>query len=457
MTALLSTMGVQLSSPSGRVLVCDLTMGLGREKVAVVGRNGVGKSSLLAVLAEQMPPDRGRVLCTGSVLLVPQDLPGNGASPGQARRQALEKAFRLRPDLLCLDEPTRDLDEDNRRWLFHQLDAFSGALVVVTHHRELLERFVDFFVMAETGCRHVSGSVSDLAAALQAADAEANRSYLKRLNSLVQAEEKHRRFQQRRGRKRAVGRLHELDRNQSKSRLNQRKSSAQVAHGRLVGVAQDRIAAARGWALAARRGLTVKMPLSVVVPKPAVVNRPQVQLSGVGVFRERWLFRGLDLCVRSERVALVGPNGSGKSSLLQLVAGERQPDEGQVLVAPGVGWVSQGATEFAGERSLRQRLAGSDEQVVSVLAAHGFPLALADRPMAGLSPGERMRAGLLLLFQRPGLTTIVLDEPGLSLDPGALDGLTKALAAWTGGLLIASHDARLLADIGVQRCVRLGG
>jgi ATPase subunit of ABC transporter with duplicated ATPase domains len=104
--------------------------------------------------------------------------------------------------------------------------------------------------------------------------------------------------------------------------------------------------------------------------------------------------------------------------------------------------------------------AGSDaplDAIVQVLAAHRFPLALAERPLRSLSPGERLRAALIcVLRRRPVVDVLVLDEPTAGLDLVGEAALTAALKAWKGGLLVASHDLEFLRGVGVDRWVTLG-
>ena len=84
-----------------------------------------------------------------------------------------------------------------------------------------------------------------------------------------------------------------------------------------------------------------------------------------------------------------------------------------------------------------------------MVVAHRFPLGLAGRPLGELSPGERTRAALIALFDRPGLELLVLDEPTGGLDLVGVHALQEALRAWTGGLVVASHDRRFLEAVGV--------
>jgi ATPase subunit of ABC transporter with duplicated ATPase domains len=92
-----------------------------------------------------------------------------------------------------------------------------------------------------------------------------------------------------------------------------------------------------------------------------------------------------------------------------------------------------------------------------VIVAHEFPLALAERSFRSLSPGERTRAALICLFQRsPAIELLVLDEPTFSLDLVGQRALTNALKAWSGGLVVASHDRSFLTAIEVGAVIELG-
>ena len=183
--SLLEAHAVTIETPGGRTLVRELSLRLGREHVALIGRNGVGKSTMLEVLAERRAATHGRIVCRGRRLLVPQYLAGEAAadddpaaSPGERRRQRLEAAFDAHPDLLLLDEPTSDLDGAGITWLVQRLALWRGGLLVVSHDRRVLRTFNRFFVVAESGCRYVEGTFNDLQADLAREREESDRRYL---------------------------------------------------------------------------------------------------------------------------------------------------------------------------------------------------------------------------------------------------------------------------------------
>jgi ATPase subunit of ABC transporter with duplicated ATPase domains len=467
---LLEAQGLTIETPGGRALVRQLDLCLGRERVAVVGRNGVGKSTLLDVLAGRQAPVRGRVVRLGHHLLVPQELPVAGdfealASAGERQRRRLEIARDARPDLLLLDEPTRDLDTDNIAWLVAWLSKWRDGLVVVSHDRRVLRTFDQFFVVAESGCHHVAGTFDDLLAKLERERQEHERRYLAGLNRLVAREERNANLRRRRQRKKNVGRIRELKRCPARIKLNDKRSYKQESQGKRRVLQEVRISAAREEAKAARNALSVELPLELALP-PLSDTSPTPLITCEALTAKgggRTLFSDLSLEIgRDHRMAVRGPNGSGKTTLLELALGLRPPTSGRVRCDPSrVGYIAQNAANWRIEDSVVDQLAtqmeaASPQTVARLLHAHRFPLALASRPLATLSPGERVRAALICISRRrPAPELLVLDEPSQHLDFVGLAALEAVLAAWRGGLLVVSHDPELLEAIGVSRTLEL--
>jgi len=460
---LLEARNLTIETPAGRVLVRELDLHLGRERVAVVGRNGVGKSTLLGVLAGGQTPARGDVVRRGRHLLVPQHADDGaqapGASPGERQRRRLELARAAGPDLLLLDEPTRDLDADGMAWLVDWLSHWRGGLLVVSHDRRLLRTFDQFFVVAESGCRHVAGSFESLMAELERERADNEQRYLGALNRLIAREEHNADLRRRRQRKKNVGRIRELKRCPSRVKLNDKRSYKQESQGKRRVLQEERIGAVRDAARASRRALSVDFPLELALPRlPDAPPTPVISCAAVTAEADgRTLFSGLSLDVGRERMAVCGPSGSGKTTLLEVALGLRPAIGGRVRCdTPRVGYVAQNAGNWCVDDSLldllgQQLQAPSPDVIAQVLHAHRFPLALAGRALASLSPGERLRAALVCLTRRrPAPELLVLDEPTQHLDFSGLAALEAVLAAWPGGLLIVSHDAEFVAAIGVS-------
>ncbi|HMI94517.1 MAG TPA: ATP-binding cassette domain-containing protein [Polyangiales bacterium] len=465
---LLSARRLGIDAQSGRTLFADLSLSLAaRDRVALVGRNGVGKSALLEVLAGLAPPQRGSIQCHGRRVLVPQLLPSSTStrSPGERRRQQLRAAFDAAPELLLLDEPSHDLDDDNLEWLLRRLADWPGALVIVSHDPRLLPAFCEFFVAAESGCRHFSGSFEQLVASLQLERDEGEQRYVRTLQRLHDDEQHNATLRRRRQRKKNLGRLHELKRCPSRAVLNAKRSYKQVSQGKRAVLQAARIGAAREWTRATRRALSVELPLRLASPElPAEAETAIATLQRASLRAgDRTLFEDLSLQLRRQRMAVIGPNGSGKTSLLEILVGERRPSEGRAICDPSrIGYIAQDASNFRRDESLLECLAPGAEAVALdalavVLRAHEFPFALAERSLRSLSPGERLRAALIELWQRrPIPELLVLDEPTDHLDLLGAAALSTVLRRWPGGLVVASHSRSLLVAIGVDGYLDLG-
>lgn len=496
---------VDMDSPTGRPLFRDLSLSLSTgDRVALIGRNGVGKSTLLGLLAGRNQPTRGHVNIHIEPKLVEQEphsavpvlqrlheqaqhqrafehalvqeLAAAGLRPlaellaapelsrGEHRKLHLIDAKLAQPELLLLDEPTQDLDALGEAWLLAWVSSWRGALIVVSHSRALLRHFEHFFIVAESGCRYIQGSFDSLQRRLEREEDDQQRRYIEHLNTLEDQERRNIQIVQRRKRKKNLGRLHELRRRTSRMRLNEKAAQAQESQAKAANIRKDRIDKARNWAKATRTALTVKLPLDALVTQlPEPDGTPNIVLDDVGVrLGERHLFEHVSATITRERVAVMGPNGSGKTTLLRVMLGELAPTEGRATCRSArIGSIAQGTTDWASDDSLLERLFDDSDcttldEAAQLLLAHRFPLALAERPMASLSPGERVRAALICLFRRtPPVELLVLDEPTLSLDVVGLAALQAALKAWPGGLVVASHDREFLEAIGIDQFITL--
>jgi ATPase subunit of ABC transporter with duplicated ATPase domains len=463
MTALLEMTEVSIETPTGRALFEGLNLAVGNEHVALVGRNGVGKSTLLSLLAGATHPRSGRVQVRSKPYYLPQaDELGHPLSRGELRKLALEGAQASGAEILLLDEPTLHLDQGAVAWLQGWLGGWPGCVMVATHDRRLLADMRHFFVLSEAGSHYFGGSLIELEAHLEREHDALEKRYVRNVNRLADREAHTEQVARRKARKKRSGRCRELDRGTPRIRLNQKRGDAQVSHGRLAKLREARLAALRGWTQATRRALNVSLALELPVPDlPADRGQPVLTLRGISARAgQRTLFESLDLRLGRERVAIVGPNGAGKTTLLEIMLGQRQPEHGRVHAELSkIGWIEQGGRNWLLDESLRVHLIGlgiASDDSARLLVSHRFPLALAARPLRSLSPGERARAALIALFTRsPAVELLILDEPTFSLDLVGQRALTQALRRWPGGLVVASHDRAFLDELGVDRTLQL--
>lgn len=495
----------------------------GPGRTGLIGLNGAGKSTLLKLLAGELTPASGTVKVTGEVGYLPQDaaldttLRVDQALGIEAARTALhaieagdtaeehytavgddwdveERAratldalglerigldrtvgevsggesvmLRLaslllrRPDVLLLDEPTNNLDLRARRRLYTAVESWNGALVVVSHDRELLER-VDQIADLRGGEVHwyggnLSAYEEALAVEQEAAErmvrvAEADMKRQKR--ELAEAHEKLSR------RVRYGKKMYDTKR-EPRVVMNARKREAQVSAGKHRIMHTERLADAKERldeaVLAVRDDdvIRVDLPHTAVPPGRTVLT--------LEALRSRYGARVAALTVRGpDRIALVGPNGAGKSTLLRTIAGEIPPEEGEACLHVPARFLPQRLDVLDDEESVAANVASfapsaTDNAVRARLARFLFRGGRADQLVGSLSGGERFRATLAaLMLAEPAPQLLMLDEPTNNLDMASVRQLTTALASYQGALIVASHDMPFLRALEITRWLRL--
>ncbi len=212
--------------------------------------------------------------------------------------------------------------------------------------------------------------------------------------------------------------------------------------------------------------------MSVLTPRPATAPDAADRADGAEAvvrlrraavgYGDRRVLDAVDFTLhRGEVVALVGPNGSGKTTLLEALLGRLPLAGGRHSLGSGVllGEVDQARSAFTGDATVvevvEQRTQWPASEVRTLLAKYGMRADHVARPAASLSPGERTRASLALL-QAVGVNLLVLDEPTNHLDLPAIEQLEAALEAYTGTLLLVTHDRRLLDAVRLDRVVDVG-
>ncbi len=343
-------------------------------------------------------------------------------SGGWRMRLNLAQALISRADLLLLDEPTNHLDLDAVVWLEQWLSGFKGTLVVVSHDRDFLDGCVTHIANIQSAKLTLyTGNYSAFEDARAAQLAAQQATYEKQTRVIAHMES-------------------------FVARFRAKATKAKQAQSRLKALARmERIAAAH-----------VDTPFEFTFPQPERSPNTLIYLNKISVsYGDRAVLRDIEMTLApGARIGLLGPNGAGKSTLIKLLAGELQPTSGHRSEGRGlvIGYFAQHQLEqLRPDESpllhlLRLEPQTREQELRDYLGGFDFRGAMADRPVAPFSGGEKSRLALALLVRRkPNL--LLLDEPTNHLDLEMRQALTAALAEYEGSMVLVSHDRALLRTV----------
>ncbi|MBB5985453.1 ABC-F family ATP-binding cassette domain-containing protein [Sphingobium lignivorans] len=461
-----------------------------RGRVGLVGRNGAGKTTLVRVIAGMLEPDIGSVEMPRGARLgyIAQEAPGGEETPldtvlnadteraalliesettedpdrlgeiydrlmaidaytapsraaqilnglgfdeeaqqrplssfsgGWRMRVALASLLFSQPDLLLLDEPSNHLDLEAVMWLEDFLRAYPATILLVSHERDFLNNVVDHILHLGSGKLTLYPGGYD-AFERQRAERQAQ---LASAQAKQQAErEKLRDY---------------VARNSARASTAKQAQSRAKALARMQPIAE----------------LVDDPTLTFDFPNPDELRPPLITLDMAAVgYDETPILRRLNLRLDpDDRVALLGRNGNGKTTLARLLAAQLAPMEGAMNSSGKmrVGYFTQYQVEELDrdETPLQHMTAlmkgASQSAVRAQLGRFGFPAQKATTLVGKLSGGERARLALALIT-RDAPHLLILDEPTNHLDVDAREALIQALNAYSGAVIVVSHDRHML-------------
>ena len=464
--ALVSIQSISLAY-GGHPLLDNATLQLDRgEKIGFLGRNGEGKSTLLGMIGGDIQPDHGEVVTQSGVTItyLPQTIPsaisgsvrdvvlgGSGKttsrgtsaerlcsqlgieseaefqslSGGQQRRTLLARALVDEPDVLLLDEPTNHLDIQSIQWVESFLARFHGCLLFVTHDRAFLQAVANRIVELDRG-RLTSWSCD-------------YPTFLRRKEALLQGEEKEwAEFDKKLAREEQwirEGIKARRTRNEGRVRALKKLRDERAARRERVGQADIQI---QNSSRSGRKVIDVKN-LHFAYPGTPIVQELTTTI------------------MRGDKVGILGSNGCGKTTLLRLLLGQSEPQQGTVKHGTSleVAYFDQHRDQLDESRTVMDSVArgndwvtvqGQRRHVAGYLQDFLFSPDRMRQEVISLSGGERSRLLLARLFTLPS-NLLVLDEPTNDLDTETLEMLEARLLDYPGTVLVVSHDRRFLDNL----------
>ena len=484
----------------------DVSLGVNDgDRIGIVGRNGDGKSTLLALLSGTLAPDMGRVIRTNGVSVgvlgqhdnlndddtvehavigdlpeyewagdariraiiagtvgdIPWDARVGTLSGGQRRRVDLARLLVGDWDVLMLDEPTNHLDIRAITWLANHLKERwregQGALLVVTHDRWFLDETCSS--MWEVHDRRIEPFEGGFSAYIMQR-VERDR--------IARVTEERRQNKLRRE-------LAWLSRG-AQARSTKQKFRIKAAQELIADVPPlrnelelKRMAVTRlGKQVVDVKNVSVRyLPNGATRPSTSAVNPVQGASSDTAptpeeevVPEDAWVLRDVEWLIGpGDRIGIVGGNGAGKTTLLNIIQRKLRPTSGYVKVGKTVKFavLSQNLDELRAHGSDRVRqvvgrfghaimLDGRDQTPKQLLERLGFSNADLNEPVCDLSGGQKRRLALMLiLLEEPNV--LILDEPGNDLDVDMLAAVEDLLDGWPGTLILVTHDRYLMERV----------
>lgn len=430
--------------------------------IAIIGRNGSGKSCLLKILQGMFEPSGGNINIPNDAIFgyVPQIIDDfTDQSGGERLNKALTGALSLQPNILLLDEPTNHLDQKNRQSLMRKLQNYAGTLIIISHDTELLRSCIDILWHIDNGKIHIfSGDYDDYIKNLKQkyASIEQDRTKLKQQKKTMH--DKRMKQQQKAAKSRSKGKKNFARSKVTKMTADLKTMKAQHSQGKKSKNIDQR-------SQQLQKQLDDLYLPEVITPKFFIdhsvsVNKTLIQITNGSAryTQNNPIISGINLSIlNSDRTSVIGDNGSGKSTLFKAILGDKNIHKTGDWIVPNpsdIGYLDQHYSALDAHQSAFE--------IISNAAPHWKHGEIRrhlndflfrkneeiNAPIKTLSGGEKARLSLAQIAANPP-SLLLLDEITNNLDLETKEHIIQVLKAYGGAMIIISHEPDFLEAIGV--------
>ncbi|WP_068080759.1 ABC-F family ATP-binding cassette domain-containing protein [Polycladidibacter stylochi] len=396
-------------------IIDNLSFSIKNERIALIGPNGCGKTTLLKLIAGELQPTSGTITVEGSVgamrqlldvdnlqlidllglrthhnllqkaevgqataeelaaidwnllsncqsllakmnLNLPLDFKATSLSGGERMRASLAGTLLKSPDFLLLDEPTNNLDLEGRRIIVELLSSWTKGALVVTHDRELLSHFDYLIDLHNATASFFKGSYAQYTKAKQDENNRIEQKIAAQKVLLKKVKRQHQRDLERQAQKDKRGKLKAKNKDQPAVLLGAMKRKSEATGANLQKVKDAILDSAQNELEHAQSRKSVDVPINLPIVTCKLPSKQKVlvlQNAAFGFKKDAWFSSGIDLKITgAERVALTGKNGSGKSSLLSLIDNQLRYYKGREFVLANRALINQEAGHLAPSKTL---------------------------------------------------------------------------------------------------------
>lgn len=445
-----------------------------KDKVGIVGKNGIGKTTLLRILVSELESDTGHVKFYGKYGYLPQNLfieshmyvyelmeetkkygeflellnrfglntieqqKIQTLSGGEKTKLYLIRLLLQNPDILILDEPTNHLDYESIEWLKNFINSFNGAVLMVTHDRYFLDKTVSkIFELEDKHITEYSGSYTFYANKKKAALDKARLEYgiyVKEKRKLEAAARKH------------MERANKYN-NMSKDDFQRHKAAKIAKRSKAIISRLENMEEKEKPSI--QKTIKIKLEGSSEKTSNILIRAEQISKT-----YHRTIFKNISFnIISSTRAALIGKNGVGKSTLLKSLVG-KVPVEGKIYIPPSIkiGYFSQELEDLDLDCTILQEMKKTYKDESHIRTFLGCMLFRRDdvyKKIGDLSFGERVRVAFLKLMLEEN-HLLILDEPTNFLDIPTREIIEEALLDYEGAILLVSHDRYFVDKIATE-------